>query len=159
MSEFLEVRCGAHRFLVPSADVSSIEVLDGALVPFSGRRVPRELIILDGRVLAGGAAAGVPQSAVALRTACRDRIETSIVVDQVGALVHCESTAIEPLPHAVARLQPFFSGVWRDDAAGEYLFCVRPHGEFPLASLVWRRLIRRAALTVRGPNRDTEDLQ
>jgi hypothetical protein len=31
MSEYLEVRCGRHRFLVPSADVESIEVFEGRL--------------------------------------------------------------------------------------------------------------------------------
>jgi hypothetical protein len=78
------------------------------------------------------------------------------VVDQVGALIRCETQAIEALPQAVARLRPFLSGVWRDAAAGEYLFCVRPCRELPLRSLAWRRLIRRAALTACSPTRDLE---
>jgi hypothetical protein len=156
VSEFLEVRCGTHRFLVPSADVASIEILEGALVAFNGRRAPRDAMMLDGRVLAGSGAAGVLRRGVALRAAGGDRIVTRIVVDQVGALIHCESHAIEALPHAVARLRPLLSGVWRDEAAGEYLFCVRPRCELPLGSLAWRRLIRRAALMACGPIRERE---
>ena len=149
MSEFLEVRCGMHRFLVPSADVSSIEVLDGALEPFNGRRAPRDLMLLDGRVLAGSNATEALERGVALRAVDRDRVEARIVVDQVGALIRCESGDISPLPRAVAFLQPFFSGVWRDHNAGEFLFCVRPCGELPQASFTWRRLLRRAALAAR----------
>jgi len=156
VSEYLEVRCGPHRFLVPSADVASIEILEGVLVVFGGRRAPRDTMMLDGRILAGCGAGGAPRRGVALRAAGGDRIDTRIVVDQVGALIRCEPHAIEALPHAAARLRPFVSGVWRDQAAGEYLFCVRPRHELPLGSLAWRRLIRRAALVACSPTRERE---
>jgi hypothetical protein len=149
LSEFLEVRCGMHRFLVPSADIDSIEVLRGFPEPFDGRRAPRELLLLDGRVLAGNDAGEAPEHGVALRAAERAPLETRIVVDQVGALVHCDAAAIEPLPPAVARLRAFFSGVWREETSQEYLFCVRPRSELPVKRFVWRRRIRRAVMTIR----------
>jgi hypothetical protein len=147
MSEFLEVRCGRHRFLVPSADVDSIEVVECRLAPFAGRRAGRALMMLDGRALAGNCAAQEFTHGVALRAAGRDGIETRIVVDQIGALISCEAGAIERLPRAVPALHRFFSGVWRDAAAQQYLLCLRPHDELPLKSYGWLRLIRRAALT------------
>jgi hypothetical protein len=150
VSEFLEVRCGRHRFLVPSADIDSIEVIEGGFERFVGRRAPRALVTLDGRALAGNCPAQELERGVALRPSRREGIETRIVVDQVGALIRCEAEAIEPLPRAVAGLQPFFSGVWRDAAAQEYLFCLRPHSELPVKSYGWRRLIRRATLAMRG---------
>jgi hypothetical protein len=148
LSEFLEVRCGMHRFLVPSADIASIEVLKGVAAPFSGGRVPRELLLLDGRVLAGNDGGEAPERGVALRAAQHAPLETRIVVDQVGALIHCDPAIIEPLPRAVARLRALFSGVWREEASQEYLFCVRPRDELPLKRFVWRRRIRRAAMTI-----------
>ena len=132
MSEFLEVRCGKHRFLVPSADIDSIEVIRGVAEPFGGRRAPRLWLLLDGRVLAGGSASEASEHGVALRAAQSAPLETRIVVDQVGALIQCDATAIEPLPHAVARLRNLFSGVWREQASQEYLFCVRPRAELPV---------------------------
>jgi hypothetical protein len=149
LSEFLEVRCGMHRFLVPSADIASIEVLKGVPEPFGGGRVPRQLLLLDGRVLAGSDAAEAPERGVALRAAERLPFETRIVVDQVGALVHCDPAAIEPLPRAVTRLRAFFSGVWCEETSQEYLFCVRPRNELPVKRFAWRRRIRRAAMTIR----------
>jgi hypothetical protein len=149
VSEFLEVRCGTHRFLVPSADIDSIEVLKGVPEPFGGRRAPREWLLLDGRVLAGNDAGEMPEHGVALRAAERAPLETRIVVDQVGALIQCDAAAIEPLPHAVARLRLVFSGVWREEASQEYLFCVRPRDELPVRRFVWRRRIRRAVMTIR----------
>ena len=149
MSEFLEVRCGTHRFLVPSADIDSIEVLKGAAEPFGGRRAPREWLLLDGRVLAGDDAGETVEHGVALCATEDTPLETRIVVDQVGALVHCDPAAIEPLPRAVARLRVFFSGVWREETSQEYLFCVRPRNELPVKRFVWRRRIRRAVMTIR----------
>jgi class 3 adenylate cyclase/DNA-binding NarL/FixJ family response regulator len=84
VSEFLEVRCGTHRFLVPSADIDSIEVLKGDPEPVGGGRAPREWLLLDGRVLAGNDAGEMPEHGVALRAAQRAPLETRIVVDQVG---------------------------------------------------------------------------
>jgi hypothetical protein len=149
VSEFLEVRCGMHRFLVPSADIDSIEVLKGNPEPFDGRRAPRELLLLDGRVLAGNDAGKAPERGVALHAAECLPLETRIVVDQVGALIQCDPGAIEPLPRAVARLRAFFSGVWREETSQEYLFCVRPRHELPVKRFVWRRRIRRAVMTIR----------
>jgi hypothetical protein len=149
VSEFLEIRCGRHRFLVPSTDVDSIEVIEDRLAPFAGRRAPRSLVMLDGRALAGNCAAQEVARGVALRPSRCGRIETRVIVDQVGALIRCEAEAIEPLPRAVAALRPFFSGVWRDTAAEEYLLCLRPQGELRLASYGTRRRIRRAALAPR----------
>lgn len=149
MSGFLEVRCGRHRFLVPSADVASIEVIEGRLTPFGGRRLPRALLMLDGRALAANGRAQEVARGVVLRPAQRVGIDTRIVVDQVGALIRCEADTIEPLPRAVPALRPFFSGVWRDTAAEEYLLCLRPHDELPVRSYRWRRMIRHAALAPR----------
>jgi hypothetical protein len=154
VSEFLEVRCGMHRFLVPSADIDSIEVLKGVPEPFGGRRAPRERLLLDGRVLAGDDAGEAAEHGVALRTAEATPLETRIVVDQVGALVHCDPAAIEPMPHAVARLRVIFSGIWREQASQEYLFCVRPRDELPMQRFVWRRRIRRAVMTIRPATGD-----
>jgi hypothetical protein len=134
VSEFLEVRCGMHRFLVPSVDIDSIEVLKGIPEPFDGRRAPRELLLLDGRVLAGDDARKTPEHGVALHAAECVPLETRIVVDQVGALVHCDPAAIEPLP---------------EETSQEYLFCVRPRNELPVKRFVWRRRIRRAVMTIR----------
>jgi hypothetical protein len=148
LSEFLEVRCGPHRFLVPSADVDSIELLTDVPRPFGGGRAPRNLLLLDGRVLAGNDVGEALEHGVALRAAERTPIETYIVVDRVGALVRCDPAAIEPLPHAVAWLRTFLSGVWREEPSQQYLFCVRPRGELPVQRFVWRRRIRRAAMTI-----------
>ena len=148
MSEFLEVRCGTHRFLVPSADIDSIEVLKGMAEPFDGRRAPRHWLLLDGRLLAGIEACRTPEHGVALRAAQRTPLETRIVVDQVGALIQCDATTIEPLPHAVARLRAIFSGVWREQTSQQYLFCVRPRHELPVKRFAWRRRIRRAVMTI-----------
>lgn len=148
MSEFLDVRCGAHRFLVPSADIDSIEVLKGIPQPFLGGRAPRGSLLLDGRVLAGDAAGAAPKHGVALRSAERTPLETRIVVDQVGSLIHCDAAAIEPLPDAVARLRVVFSGVWREATSQQYLFCVRPRDQLPVARFAWRRRIRRAVMTI-----------
>jgi hypothetical protein len=149
LSEFLEVRCGTHRFLVPSADIDSIEVLKGVAEPFGGRRAPRQWLLLDGRVLAGTDAGEMPEYGVALQAAERTPLETRIVVDQVGALIQCDAAAIEPLPCAVAQLRTVFSGVWREQASQQYLFCVRPRNELPVKRFVWRRRIRRAVMTIR----------
>ena len=146
MSEFLEVRCGTYRFLVRSADIDSIEVLKGVAEPFRGRRAPRQPLLLDGRVLAGNEVGGASEHGVTLRVAERAPLETRIVVDQVGALVRCDPATIEPLPHAVSRLRAYFSGVWREQASQELLFCVRPRHEFVLTHFSWRRRIRRAVM-------------
>jgi hypothetical protein len=146
MTEFLEIRCGRNRFLVASAEIDAIEVIEGALKPFAGRRAPRALMWLDGHALATGHRATPLIHGVALRPSLHEGIATCIVVDQVGALIRCEPEEIEPLPRAVASLRPLFSGVWRDAAASEYLFCVRPHAELPVGSRSWRRLVRGAAL-------------
>jgi hypothetical protein len=148
MSEFLDVRCGTHRFLVPSADIDSIEVLKGIPEPYGDGRAPRGSLLLDGRVLAGNAAGELPEHGVSLRAARRSPLETRIVVDQVGALIDCDASAIEPLPHAVARLRALFSGVWREEASQQYLFCVRPRHELPVEHFGWRRRIRRAVMTL-----------
>ena len=154
MSEFLQVRCGMHRFLVPSADIDSIEVLKGVAEPFGGGRTPREWLLLDGRVLAGDNAGEAVEHGVALRATEDTPLETRIVVDQVGALVHCDPSAIEPMPHAVARLRVLFSGIWREEASQEYLFCVRPRKDIALQRFVWRRRIRRAVMTIRPATGD-----
>jgi hypothetical protein len=147
VSEYLEVRCGAHRFLVPSGDVAAIEVIEAELAPAGRGRVPRGLLI-DGGALAGHRSAGRLERGVALCAAGGAGDPTRVVVDQVGALVHCERAAIEPLPAAVAALKPYFAGVFRDQAAQEYLFCLRRSRELPVASFAWRRLMRRAALAL-----------
>jgi hypothetical protein len=146
MTEFLEIRCGRNRFLVPSAEIDAIEVIEGDLKPFIGRRAPRALLWLDGHALATGHRANTVTRGVALRPSLHEGIATCIVVDQVGALIRCDPEEIEPLPRAVAGLRPLFSGVWRDAAASEYLFCVRQHAELPTGSRSWRRLVRGAAL-------------
>jgi hypothetical protein len=154
VSEFLEVRCGTHRFLVPSADIDSIEVLKGVAEPFRGRRAPRLWLLLDGRVLAGDDSGDAAGHGVALRAAQGTPLETRIVVDQVGALVHCDPASIEPMPRAVARLRALFSGIWREEASQEYLFCLRPRDELPVQRFVWRRRIRRAVMTIRPATGD-----
>ena len=58
MSEFIEVRCGAYRFLIPSEDIASIEFLDSRLDPLPRRRVPRTPLLLDGRAPAIAARSG-----------------------------------------------------------------------------------------------------
>lgn len=146
MTEFLEIRCGRNRFLVASAEIDAIEVIEGDLKPFAGRRAPRALMWLDGHALATGQRAKALTHGVALRPSLHEGITTCIVVDQVGALIRCDPEEIEPLPRAVAGLRPLFSGVWRDVAASEYLFCVRPHSELPVNSQSWRRRLRGAAL-------------
>jgi len=149
LSEFIEIRCGPHRFLVPSTDVDSIEVFKGRPEPFEGRRARRESLLLDGRVLAGSKVGGAPDHGVTLRVADPGRLETRIFVDKVGSLLRCDPDVIKPLPHAVAHLRDRFLGVWHDQAAQQYLFCVRPRKELALQRFFWRRRIRRALLTVR----------
>jgi hypothetical protein len=146
VSEFLEIRCGRNRFLVASTEIDSIDVIDGDLRPFAGRRAPRALMWLDGHALATGRRAQALTRGVALRSSLHDGIETFVVVDQIGALIRCEPEEIEPLPRAVASLRSFYSGVWRDASACEYLFCVRLHAELPVKSRSWRRLLRGAIL-------------
>jgi hypothetical protein len=147
MTEFLEIRCGRNRFLVVSAEIDAIEVIEGDLTPLLARRAPRAVMWLDGHALATGSRAKTLARGVALRPSLHEGISTCIVVDQVGALIRCDPEEIEPLPRAVAGLRPLFSGVWRDAGASEYLFCVRPHAELPTGSLSWRRRVRGAALT------------
>lgn len=154
MSEFIEIRCGAHRFLVPSTEIDSIEVLKGRPKPFEGRRAQRESLLLDGRVLAGSNVGGAPDHGVTLRVAEPGRLETRIFVDKVGSLLRCDPDVIKPLPRAVAHLRDYFLGVWHDQAAQEYLYCVRPRKQLALQRFFWRRRIRRALLTIR---RDGDD--
>lgn len=150
MSEYIEVRCGAYGFLVPSAEVDSIEVLKGIPQPFGGRRAPRDSLLLDGRVLAGDLVGGAPDHGVTLRVAEHGRPETRIFVDKVGSLIRCDPNVIKPLPHAVAHLQAYFLGVWHDQASQQYLFCVRPRRELALQRFFWRRRMRKAVLAIRG---------
>ena len=147
MSEFIEVRCGAYRFLIPSEDIASIEFLDTQLDPFPRRRVPRAPLLLDGRALAGNRGAERIERGVALRLSWDNRIETCVIVDQAGTLIRLAPDAFEPLPRAVARLRPFFAGVWRDTSLEQYLFCLRPRHQLPIGGFAWLRWIRRAALT------------
>ena len=150
MSEYIEVRCGAYGFLVPSAEVDSIEVLKGIPEPYGGRRAPRDQLLLDGRVLAGDVVGGAPDHGVTLRVAEHGRSETRIFVDKVGSLIRCDPNVIKPLPRAVAHLQAYFLGVWHDQAQQQYLFCVRPRKELALQRFFWRRRMRRAVLAIRG---------
>jgi hypothetical protein len=147
MSEFIEVRCGAYRFLVPSEDVASIEFLDDRLDPLPQCRAPRRPLMLDGRALVGNCGAERFERGVALRLSWDNRIDAHVIVDQAGTLVRLEPDAFEPLPRAVAKLRPFFVGVWRDAALQQYLFCLRPCRQLPIDGFAWRRRIRRAALT------------
>jgi hypothetical protein len=149
MSEYLEVRCGAYRFLVPSTEVDSIEVLKGIPEPFGGRRALRESLLLDGRVLAGNDVGGAPENGVTLRIAERGRLETRIFVDKVGSMIRCDLATIKPLPHALAHLRAYFLGVWCEQDSQEYLFCVRSRKELALQRFSWRRRIRRAVMAVR----------
>lgn len=146
MSEYLEIRCGRNRFLVASSEIESINVIDGDLRPFTGRRAPRAPMWLDGHALATGRCAQALTRGVALRSSLHGGVETFVVVDQIGTLIRCEPEEIEPLPRAVASLRPLFSGVWRDASASEYLFCVRMHADLPVKSRSWRRLLRGAIL-------------
>jgi hypothetical protein len=147
MKEFIEVRCGAYRFLVPSEDIASIEFLDGRLDPPRGRRAPRSPLMIDGRALVGNCDAERIDRGVALRPSWHDRVEAAVIVDQAGTLIRLEPEAFEPLPRAVAGLRPLFAGVWRNVALQQYLFCLRPRHQLPVAGFAWRRRIRRAALT------------
>jgi hypothetical protein len=147
MKEFIEVRCGAYRFLVPSEDIASIEFLDGRLDPPRDRRAPRAPLMIDGRALVGNCDATRIDRGVALRLSWHDRVKAEVIVDQAGTLIRLEPEAFEPLPRAVAGLRPFFVGVWRDTALQQYLFCLRPRHQLPVDGFAWRRRIRRAALT------------
>jgi hypothetical protein len=147
MKEFIEVRCGAYRFLVPSEDIASIEFLEGRLDPPLERRAPRAPLMIDGRALVGNCGARRIDRGVALRLSWQDRVEAEVIVDQAGTLIRLEPEAFEPLPPAVAGLRPFFAGVWRNVALQQYLFCLRPRHQLPVAGFAWRRRIRRAALT------------
>jgi len=156
VSEFLEIRCGRNRFLVSSSEIDSIEVIESDLRPFTGRRASRALMWLDGHALAKGCRAQALTRGVALRPSLHGGIPTCIVVDQVGALIRCEPEEIEPLPRAVASLQPLFSGVWRDVSLSEYLFCVRFRAELPVESRSWQRLVRGALLAPPSLTSDRE---
>jgi hypothetical protein len=147
MSEFIEVRCSAYRFLVPSEDVASIEFLDGRLDPLPRSRAPRNPLMLDGRALVGNCGAERFERGVALRLSWDNRVEAHVIVDQAGTLIRLEPEAFEPLPRAVAELRPFFVGVWRNAGLQQYLFCLRPRHQLPINGFAWRRRIRRAALT------------
>ncbi len=147
MKEFIEVRCGAYRFLVPSEDIASIEFLDGRLDPSQDRRTPRSPLMIDGRALLGNCDAKRIERGVALRLSWHDRVEAAVIVDQAGTLIRLEPESFEPLPLAVAGLRPFFAGVWRNVALQQYLFCLRPRHQLPVDGFAWRRRIRRAALT------------
>jgi hypothetical protein len=149
LSEFIEVRCDTYRFLVPSTEIDSIEVLKGVPRPFGSGRAQRGSILLDGRVLAGSKAGEAPEQGVTLHVADRGRLETRILVDKVGSLIRCDPDSIKPLPHAVAHLRGCFLGVWRDQASQEYLFCVRPRKDLALQRFSWRRRIRNAVLAIR----------
>jgi hypothetical protein len=147
MSEFIEVRCGAYRFLIPSEDIASIEFLDSRLDPLPRRRVPRAPLLLDGRALAGNRRAERIERGVALRLSWDNRVEARVIVDQAGTLIRLAPDAFEPLPRAVAGLRPFFVGVWRNASLKQYLFCLRPRHQLPIGGFAWLRRIRRAALT------------
>ena len=149
MTEYIEIRCGTYRFLVRSAEIDAIEVLKGIPEPFGSGRAQRESFLLDGRVLAGQDIGQAPQQGVTLRVAEGERPETRIFVDKVGSLIRCDVATIKPLPRALAHLQAYFLGVWREQASQEYLFCVRPRQELALRRFHWRRRIRRAVMAVR----------
>ena len=82
MSEFIEVRCGAYRFLIPSEDIASIEFLDSRLDPFPRCRMPRAPLLLDGRALAGNRSAERIERGVALRLSWENRTEARVIDDQ-----------------------------------------------------------------------------
>ena len=147
MNEFIEVRCGAYRVLVPSEDVASINLLDRRLDPLSRRRAPRRPLMLDGRALIRNCGAECVERGVALHMNWDSPIEAQIVVDQAGMLMRLGPEAFEPLPRAVAELRPFFTGVWLDASVRQYLYCLRPRHQLPVDGFAWRRRIRRAALT------------
>jgi hypothetical protein len=153
MNEFIEVRCGTYRFLVPSEDIASIEFLDERLDPLPRRHAPRMPLTLDGRALAGNGNAARIERGVALHLSSDDRSEARVrsgarvIVDQAGTMIRLEPEILEPLPRAVAELRPFFIGVWRDPSVQQYLFCLRPRHQLPIDRFAWRRRIRRAALT------------
>jgi hypothetical protein len=147
MNEFIEVRCGAYRFLVPSEDIVSIEFLDGCLDPLSRRRTSRVPLMLDGRALASNCDAARIERGVALHLSSDDHDNACVIVDQACTLIRLEPETLEPLPCAIAELRPFFAGVWRDAAVQQYLFCLRPRRQLPIKRFAWRRRIRRAALT------------
>jgi hypothetical protein len=155
MNEFIEVRCGAYRFLVPSEDIASIGFLDGCLDPLPRRRTSQVSLMLDGRALAGNCDAARIERGVALHLSSDDRNKASVIVDQASTLIRLEPETLEPLPRAVAELRPFFAGVWRDPAAQQYLFCLRPRRQLPIKRFAWRRRIRRAALTNANDNART----
>jgi hypothetical protein len=122
-------------------------------------------LLLDGRALAGNGKAARIERGVALHLSSHDRgdapahsetrvrsdaradSDARVIVDQAGTLIRLEPETLEPLPRAVAGLRPFFAGVWRDPAAQQYLFCLRPRHQLPIDRFAWRRRIRRAALT------------
>ena len=155
MNEFIQVRCGAYRFLVPSEDIASIEFMDERLDPLSHRRTPRMPLTLDGRALAGNSSAAQIERGVALRLNADDRSEARVIVDHAGTMIRLEPETLEPLPPAVAELRSFFVGVWRDPSLQQYLFCLRPRHQLPIDRFAWRRRIRRAALTKASDNART----
>jgi hypothetical protein len=146
MNEFIAVRCGAYRFLVPSEDIASIEFFDERLDPLPHRRTPHMPLTLDGRALAANSAAARIERGVALRLSSDDRSEARVIVDHAGTMIRLEPETLEPLPRAVAELRSFFAGVWRDPSLQQYLFCLRPRQQLPIGRFAWRRRIRRAAL-------------
>ena len=89
MSEFIEVRCGAYRFLIPSEDIASIEFLDSRLDPLPRRRVPRTPLLLDGRALAGNRSAERIERGVALRLSWENRTEARVIVDHIIMSAQC----------------------------------------------------------------------
>jgi hypothetical protein len=147
MNEFIEVRCGAYRFLVPSEDIASIEFLDQRLDPLPRRHTPRMPLTLDGRALAGNSSAARIERGVALRLSSGDHSEACVIVDHAGTMIRLEPETLEPLPRAVAELRTYFVGVWRDPSRQQYLFCLRPRRQLPIDRFAWRRRLRRAALT------------
>lgn len=155
MNEFIEVRCGAYRFLVPSEDIASIEFLDERLDPLSRRHAPHMPLTLDGRALAGNGNAARIERGVALHLSSNDRSEARVIVDHAGTMIRLEPETLEPLPRAVAELRTFFVGVWRDPTREQYLYCLRPRRQLPIDRFAWRRRIRRAALTSATDNTRT----
>jgi hypothetical protein len=155
MNEFIEVRCGAYRFLVPSEDIASIEFLDERLDPLPRCHSPRMPLTLDGRALAGNSNAARIERGVALRLSADAAGEARVIVDHAGTMIRLEPEILEPLPRAVAELRPFFVGVWRDQAVQQYLFCLRPRRQLPIDRFAWRRRIRRATLTSATDNTRT----
>ena len=148
MSQALKLRCGRHWILAPALDVLTLQPFGAAMAPAGPRRVDRQPLTLDGRILLGEPPFADTDGRVVMQLGPSLSESVRIIVDLVEGLVETSSGGLSPLPPALYRLRPYFNAVWSEGEFRPIALRLRPAGELPMGLFALRRRMRRAALRV-----------